>query len=354
MAGTAGFHNRKRILAVKTHALGDVLMVTPAIRALRQRYPKARIDFLVGEWASPVLKDNPHIDKIIQVPDIVLFKKKPIPLLKLILKLRSRKYDLAVLFQPSRSVRRLIRFTGAKELVGLSHSSDAALLDSAIPFRKDRSRYVGQDFLDVVRELGAEPDGEYMEIVLSSADMEFRHALFDDFALKEKQYVIVCPAGGHNPRDTVFQKIWSLQGYIEVAQRLMDMQYSVIVTGSDSEREGLKKIRELKGIIDFSGKLTIQQLGALMQKAALVITNDSFPLHLSLAVECPVVPIFGPTRKEALLPAKGKLLPVCSSADCAPCYDNEPFPGCNKEDCMKAIDLAKVWEMVTQALDKWN
>ena len=88
----------QNILIIKTHAIGDVLLVTPSIRYVRKKFPNAKISMLIGDWSKEALKGNPYIDEIITFEDLILQKKKIIKLLHLILQLRQKKYDLCVIF----------------------------------------------------------------------------------------------------------------------------------------------------------------------------------------------------------------------------------------------------------------
>src|SRR4030067_2417530 len=93
-----GRNTPKNILIIKTHAIGDVLLVTPSIRYIRKRFPNAKISMLIGDWSKEALKGNPYIDEIITFEDSILQKKKIIKLLHLIFQLRQKKYDLCIMF----------------------------------------------------------------------------------------------------------------------------------------------------------------------------------------------------------------------------------------------------------------
>jgi len=122
----------------------------------------------------------------------------------------------------------------------------------------------------------------------------------------------------------------------------------------ESDLPAAQKVVDVEGVCNFIGKTSLIELAAMMTCSVLTITNDSVPLHLAIATGCPVVPIFGPSRSRALLPEKGKYFAVTPSSDCAPCYDNEPFPGCRDTKCIDSITVEMVWMAVREALKKWN
>lgn len=339
------------ILCVKTHAMGDLLMVTPAIRALKHRYPSSRITVLTGCVSAPIVVNNPYVDHVWSIDESMFMKRQIGKLFKLSFDLRSSEVDLCLCFQPALMVRLLLRFSITGRLAGLHHGQRARFLDLGTPWRLDRNRYVGHDFMDVARLVDAEPDDKGMDFIVSESGKEAVRKYLS--ALPHDEYAVLCPAGGTNPRDHVPQKIWPINGYVNIRDRFIAEGLSVIVTGSLGERDYCSKLED-QGTVNLTGLLSVDELGAVIQGARIVVTNDSMPLHLALALKTPVVPLFGPTRHTALIHegalVEKKCLPVVSSEKCAPCYDNEPFPGCDRMDCITAISDTMVWNAVQQLM----
>ncbi len=343
----------RRILVVKTHALGDVLMVTPALRALRRCFPDAELHFLVGEWSHPAIETSPWIDRIIPVPDPVFFERRILAILQLVRRLRKERYDLAVIFQPSQIVRKMIKLSGAGKLAGLYSRRKPRNLDYAAPWRTDENRYVGKDFFSAVEVLGCRDDGLGMDFFVKPEIRAEMDTFLQNQWGKQERFVVVCPGGGRNPRDFVRQKIWPPDRYIRIIQRLVDSGYHVIVVGSGSDTVDTERMNRIPRVLNLVGKTSFQQLGAVFQRAQMVITNDSAPLHLAQACHCPVVCIFGPSRWQSLVPEHARVLPVAAEIACAPCYNNAPFPGCGKDDCIESITVDQVWAAVERGFQKW-
>ncbi len=328
-------------------------MTTPALRGLRREFPDATIDFLVGRWSAGVLENNPHINERIIVPDEIFFQKKIWKLVKCVRNLRRRQYDMAVVFQPAKSMKYLLKLAGIPLIAALSSAPDRESITYPVPWRADRNRYVGDDFFDVVRPLGAVSDGRGMEYHCSDADLKRVEDTINTLGIDPTRLIIVCPGGARNPRDYVAQKIWPETSYIDLMSRLIHHEFSVMIAGTETDRQSLGEILSLEKVIDMVGKTTIQALAGWISRARLVITNDSFPLHLALAMDTPVVPIFGPSRASALLPETGRYIKVESPIRCAPCYDNEPFPGCPRFHCIHAVETDQVFRCVEEALNRW-
>ncbi|MBN1552488.1 glycosyltransferase family 9 protein [bacterium] len=339
-----------RILLVKTHAIGDVLMTTPALRAVRIRFPDAEISYLVGSWSAEILRNNPNIDSLLVAPDEIFFKKRILRLLALRNTIKSRSYDLAVLFQPAFFVRALIRSSGVRKIAGFHNGKIPKSLDYACQWRANRERYVGEDFLDVARCLGAENDGQGMEYHIPISAEKSVKKIFELQRIKADNYIVISPGGGKNPRDHVLQKIWPGNRYANIAVKLCDLGYSVLVTGLEGEWKVDLSFSNGSNIVDLTGKTTLAELAELINNAKLLITNDSLPMHLGIALKTKTIPIFGPTRPEALLPEGALVYPVVSSSSCAPCYDNEVFRGCPYFHCIQSISEDEVAVRINKAL----
>jgi lipopolysaccharide heptosyltransferase II len=343
----------KRILLVKTHALGDILMTTPAIRAIKMTFPDSELHFLAGKWSVPAIETNPHINHIHTFDDDIFFKMKCAGIFSLIRTLRSCKYDLAVIFQPSRVVRSVIRLSGIKQVAGFYTGKIPLRMTYPVPWRPIRDRYVGEDFLDIARALGCEDDGLGMEYTIPQITVQGVQGWIQKTLGSDKQYVVICPGGGINPRSTVKQKLWSPERIGNIASNLMRCGIEVVVAGISQEVKHLRSILSVNGIRNLMGKTTISELAALIDQSAFVISNDSFPMHLAIALDRPIIAIFGPSRSEALIPTDNRIIAVTPTVDCAPCYDNEPFPGCKRMDCIESISVNEVWKHVQKALGRW-
>lgn len=343
-----------RIIAVKTHALGDVLMLTPALRALREHFRDARIDFLTGSWSAEALRNNPDIDNLIEIPDEVFHQRRISGLLKVILSLRIRRYQLGVLFQPAVSLQWVLRFAGISDLAGPAYPGKTSHLKHSVPWRQDRNRYVAEDFMDVVRSLGVVSSNLQIRFEPGVSAVERIDKMTQADNLGKGNFIVVCPGGARNPRDFVRQKLWPVERFRDLIIKLRDSGISVVATGSSKDREILKPLLDLKGISNWIGRTTFEELGALMRIARVVVTNDSAPMHLALAVGCPFVAIFGPSRHQALLPPQGNYQVVNADISCAPCYDNEPFGQCVRMDCIESVQCEQVIESVMKAWKTWE
>jgi len=343
----------ERILVVKTHAIGDLLMVTPSITALRQLFPRAHLAVLTGRWSAEVLNGNPNIDETIEFPDDLIFGHRFGGLMRLARQLRMKKFDLAAIFQPSAPVQAIVALAGVPNRLGFDLNGSGFSLTTRLPWSPNSERFIGDNYMDLPRQLGF--DDPAPRSVLNLSDVE-RQATFEKFLAEYldpgERLIAVCPGGGKNPRDKVNAKRWPADRFAEAALALAQETGSrVLVLGAQGDETVLSAVIDripFKGIRPMG--TTLRELACLLSFCSLVITNDSAPVHIAAALEVPCVTIYGPTNPLAVGPRVATHHVVKSSAECSPCYSNERFPGCDDPFCMKDITVEAVLEAAREAL----
>ncbi len=342
-----------RILVVKTHAIGDLLMVTPSISALRQLFPRAHLAVLCGKWSADVLKGNPDIDAVIEFPDELLFKHSIRGLLRLAKRIGVMRFDLAAIFQPSAPVQAIAALAGVPRRVGLDLNGSGFSLTTRLAWRPNSERFIGDNYMDLPRELGFDGTAPRSVLVLSDAE---RQAAFDihlaEYVNFGERLIAVCPGGGKNPRDKVWAKRWPADRFAQVALTLsQETGARVLVLGGQGDEAALSAVIDripFKGICPKG--TTLRELAGLISFCSLVVTNDSAPVHIAAALEVPCVAIYGPTNPLAVGPRIATHHVIKSSAECSPCYSNERFPGCDDPFCVRDIAVETVLTAARKAL----
>jgi heptosyltransferase II len=354
----------KKLLVIKTHAIGDVLMTTPALHALRQAYPQAEISILIGKWSAPVLKGNPHITRCIEFDDEILHKKKLFKIVKMILFLRRFRFDAAVIFHPSPFIHLLTVFAGIKNRFGLSRKGWNRFLTLSIEENGAYDYYYPNNFLNVVRLMKSSPaQGEVnkdfeinLEVFSKASDNESVEKILINHQVSDTtKLILIAPGGSINPKESISARVWPYDYFAELIRMIRKeySNFSIILTGGGNDKETIDRIAQIQPqVIDLCGKTNIQELICLVGISQCVICNDSSVLHIGIAQNRPTIGIFGPTSIKSRVPSSQIENCIQSKENCSPCYYFGIFSGCNKNaSCMRSIVPEMVFEKVKKVLE---
>jgi len=316
----------RKILYINLAFIGDVLLSTPTIRALRQQYPNAVIDMLVIPWAAQAAVGNPYVNHVYTY-DKKGEHRNLKNLWKLILKLRSNHYDIAITtnFAPRGAL--LAKAIGARVRVGYDTQHAGLFLTHTVSASRVVVRHETENQLAVVKPLG---------ITTSDFSLAFKHNPVDIENMEKKigisankAIVVICPFGRH-PLNS-----WSIQGYVDVLTALSRVA-SCYLIGGTAEKERLDEINGKAGFCGrvLAGELSIGELAAFLVQSSLVITVDTGPMHLAAAVGVPILALFGRSDVRVWGPRAACDQVIKVDLDCAPCITPRE---CQHHSCMKGI-----------------
>ncbi|OIO35090.1 MAG: lipopolysaccharide heptosyltransferase II [Candidatus Omnitrophica bacterium CG1_02_44_16] len=335
------FSAKERILVVEVNWLGDVLFSTPAIRAIRARFPGAYIAALVVPRCRALLHGNNYLDEVM-VLDEEGRHKGPIGKLRLIAELRSRRFDTAYILRASLTRTLCIFLAGIKKRIGYVNKKSDFLLTQKVPVPKG-----GLHRADIYYYLVAKtkiPDGErHYDFFVSSEDRKFIDGFLQQHSLGAGKRIVVLHVGGNWDL-----KRWPKEYFADIVDELISHYGAdVIISGSFVDHILAKEISDLAKHKPFiaCGLTTLKQLGCLFAKSDLVISADSGPLHIAMAMQARAVSLFGPTSPEMTGPFGRGDFSVLRSKDmpCAiPCYNLE----CKDNICMRSISVQQVLDEV--------
>ncbi|MCD4812146.1 glycosyltransferase family 9 protein [bacterium] len=270
------------MVVIKVRALGDTLLATPALRALRHANPEAMITVVVSSSGAEVLAGNPHVDRV-----LVYDKKDLLTSLGFMAQLRRSRYDLAITLHASFRTALLARATGAKKRVVHNHSGPDHFTTIPITAKKESKSAIERD-LDVVRAMGIPDTGSTLEFVLEKADRLCVDGFFrqNNLAADKSFWVLAPGAGKARKRWTAGQAVAFLDG-------MEKKRYGPWILLSGPQEEALT--REIS-LYAKSRPLVFQQelkeAGVLMQMSRGVVTCDSGPKHIAVAVGAKTVTLW--------------------------------------------------------------
>ncbi len=380
-----------KLLIVKLHALGDLVIATPAIRRLRTGLKDARIDLLTTEWSAPAVKGNPNLDNLIVADDRIFFNPGIgtfSSAIRLIGELRREKYDAVVIFHLHRFIKLFVKMTGISRRFSFGEednyksvrrhpSAGDGMLSTAEgkqrSVRLDESRHsalTAWELADLaVCELGGDPvepplleDLRY-EWFVQPEETEKAERILNDVGIavchserseeSDGDFAVILPGGGVNPSMKNTVKRWSSEKFRQLAMRIMDeFDLRVILLGSESDIVAAQEVTgdDTTGIINLCGKHNLRISAAIMKKSRFVVSNDTGPLHIAAGVNVPVVGIFGPTGIHHKLPPGERTYAASLKLPCSPCYFGV-FKACIFDSirCLEELDVETVMTVVRQA-----
>jgi len=299
----------KKILVFKSGAIGDVLMSTPFLRALRRRFPNARIDYWVGKWSKEVLIGNPNIDNIFEFDETILFKKNIFKIIELIKKIRKEKYDAAFTLDKHWLSNIFIYFCRIPIRIGFDRFGEG--FANTINVKYGPLKHEVDYYLELAYKVGAEKTKErQMELFLSEKDLRFADDFIKQNNLENKEIIGIAPGGAINPGQRMPSRRWPKERFLELCKRLVEKGYKIILFGGPGDEDVGNYLIHNVYVYSVIGKTTIKETAALMKKCRLIICNDSGPMHIAASVNVPIISIFGPTdpRRKAPLGKKHKYL----------------------------------------------
>ena len=270
-----------RLAVLRANALGDLVLALPALEALRAAYPDAELLLLGAGWHAELLAGRPGpVDRCVEVPPTagVRDDRPPAPAAEVdafFARLRAERLDLAVqLHGGGRSSNPFVRRLGARVAVG-SRAPDAPALDRTVPYTPYQHEI--HRFLEVVALVGAAPVSLEPRLAVTAADRaEAARALPAD----ERPLVALHP-GANDPR-----RRWPVERLAAVGAELQRKGARLAVVGAQRERPLARRLLAAlpAGAADLTGRLRLGGLAGLLERAALLVGNDSGPRHLAAAV----------------------------------------------------------------------
>jgi heptosyltransferase-2 len=349
----------KRILVMRYGFLGDVLQTTPIVKALRGNWPEAVIDYWVSDVAAPALTHNPHISSIISADcHGHLNFKKPLAVLRLSFMLRRRHYDLAVCLGSDPFYGFLSWLAGIKYRAGLiTDKNKAAFLQdwTEVSFSDRANRQ--QTYLRLLGKLniGASAEDGKIQVFWTEED-----AVKADEVLGRESgepLALFCGTGPERYRPWASRR-WIINNWTVLVRKIREKypNLKIALLGSDRETGLNKEIAssdKAGKIIDLSGKTTFSQLGPVLKRCKLLISNDSAPVFVAAAVGCPTVVIYGPEWPERAAPfGVEKWYPVFADLGCRDGCASFPDEALDcKNECMSAVTVSMVLSKIEFVLN---
>jgi len=290
----------KRIIIVRMDRIGDVVLSSPAIKAVRDAYPDSHIAVLVRPYAREAVDGNPCVNEVITY-DKSGKEKSLSGKIRFISRLKNKKFDLAIILHPNNSSHIIAFLAGIPVRLGYDKKS-GIFLTKKIPHTKQYGLKHEIDYvLDLLRYIGIESSDKDLHMPVNKASEERVRGLFDKNGIAQNGPVITV-----HPAASCRSKRWAAERFAKVSDLLAEKFGAriVIISGPGDDKMMGDKVAVLmkSGALNLAGKTSISDIASILRRSKLLITNDSGPVHISCAVGTPVISIFG--RKDRGLSPK--------------------------------------------------
>ncbi len=322
-----------KILAVQWADIGDLILTTPALSALREAHPAAHIALLTSPHAAPIVQNTPLVNAVYTLPRYA----PTADMLKLFWRLRAEKFDAIVFFHHISTragawkYAALAYISGAKRRIGLDNGRGGFLTERVTDtgFERHHAEY----WLELASKLGADPSPRPCVVARES------------YPIKTSAYLVVHPgSGGYS-----LARRWDVDKLAAAADQLASQRGLQMVVVGGAGDDGAALMSALKSpALDLTGKTTLPQLADVLANASLYLGSDSGISHLAGAVGTPSAVVFGPTNPVAWRPwnMKTDAVIVRSGVECSPCsFYGQTLGapgGCAARTCMKLVTVAQV------------
>ncbi|MCG5534577.1 glycosyltransferase family 9 protein [Ectothiorhodospira mobilis] len=339
----------RRILVIRLSAIGDIVMASPLVHALRRRYPEAHIAWLVQPETRALLADHPELDEVILWPHNewrqLIREKRFLALWRRIREfrkaMRARGFDLAIDLQGLFKSGLLAWLSGAKERVGLGSREGSQRFMTRVMPKGGRPELIGSEYRFLADMLGL-PTADFRMRVGIGAEAARSADKLRKAHVADRPYAVICPF------TTRPQKHWFNDHWAALVPRLrMELGLEVIMLGGPGDREAAWAIAERADVIDLVGDTSLQEAAAVIRGARLLVGVDTGLTHMGPAFDVPTVALFGSTCPY-LETGRENTTVIYHDLPCAPCRRNPVCDG--RFDCMTGITPEEVLQRVAQVM----
>ncbi len=338
---------RNRILVWLASPMGDAILCTPALLAISRHFKSSRIWFLAEPVVHEVLSPNNFNNGW-----LVQRQKNPFTIAKM---LKKHKFTHAILFKNSFASALTVFLAGIPSRIGYAREGRGFLLTEKLyPLKLSTGKYkpfsMVDYYLDIVSRLGAQPVSRSLELLVDPQCNDNLRAKLPELENAGGPIVILVPGGAFGP-----SKCWQSVRFAQTADWLI-ANYNATVVVSVSPHPAEKKIgseicdASRNKLINLSEiKINLGELKALFSRASLVITNDTGPRHIAIALQRKVITLFGPNDPAWTQTNYGNEIQIVGNVPCAPC--TKPRCKKNRHLCMQAITVEMVCDAAKQLFD---
>src|ERR1035437_3281496 len=335
----------ERVLVVRLRSIGETVLTTPSLSALKRFLPNAEIDILLEDWVAPVLEGSDVVNNVLAVSTGTLARVRAVR------EMRRRRYDIVFNLHGGTTATFFSWLSGAHHRVGLANYQYSFLynhlLSSPIDFWKTDKLHSAEQMLALLGFVGVPVDDRPLSslIVTSEADESVRSRLELSGIDDASPFALIHPAS------TQFTKQWAIVNFARTAEYLDHLGISTVAVAAKHESQILRELETASKVpITALDDLTLPEITALAAKATIFVGNDSGIAHIAAGVRTSTVVIFGSSNRTHWRPwtdAPNEI--VFAEFECQPCpgYECKVYGDAR---CILSVSLEAVFAAIDRVL----
>jgi heptosyltransferase-2 len=352
----------QRILVVQPSWVGDAVMATPALRAVRALYPTAHISYLLRRYVKPLYNGMPWADQLLTYRTGKTRTRTGKGLFDVAARLRAGHFDLAILLPNSFKTALMCKMANIPRIVGYDRDGRGFLLTDKLLPTKDKGKFIPtpiiKSYLGFARYLGSDDRDLKMELFVTESERREAQDAIDGIGLDRE----ICRPGSTGGAPVILlnpganygaAKCWRPEYFAELADRFItEQQATVLISAAPKERTIVESVKRYMkhAALDLSNKgISLGALKEIIRRCDLMVTNDTGPRHIAAAMDVPVVTIFGPTHPEWTEIYYPRERQVAVKVFCGPCQ-KKVCPLDHR--CMTRVTPAMVYDASLDLLGK--
>lgn len=336
----------KKILLIRLRRIGDIIMTTPALSALRENFPQAHISYIVEKPYRELVEGNPILDEIHVLPKNQSTKE----FLRFIHRIRKEKYDVILDFHGGPRASLITIFSKAKLKIGYRIKYRNFVYDILLPRgRKNRCFHSVENHINLVKALGVPIITPFPLYLPQAREYEAERVkkLVKEYGLVGFKIVALHISAGNEFRN------WGVENLVELIRLLSQHpEIKIVLIGAEEDKNAEEIILKKTSLplISLVGRLNLRELRELILFSSLFVGPDSGPMHIAASTPTPIVAYFGPTLPAHFAPWQAKAFVIEKEFDCRPCKQKR----CLYEDfrCLRSIKPEEVYRASFRFIEK--
>lgn len=287
----------RRIVLILPCCIGDVVLATATLMALRRGYPQSHITWAVGTWSKGVVEHHPLLNEVLDTGAHALPVKSVSGFYQFVRQIRAGHFDLAVSLVRSPLMSAALLLSGIPHRAGLDSAGRGFGYTIRAPIDPNQPRHEADIYLDIPRALGLNVTGCSANVPVDMQQLESVKMILSEAGVNSP-FIVINPTGGRNPGMTMDSKRWPPAHFAELTKRLAaTLNARIVLVGGPNDADIVKAVSKdiSQAHVSLVGQLSFGQIAALASLSHVYIGNDTGMTHLAASTGAPTVMILGPS-----------------------------------------------------------